>query len=323
LSVGFGHYIYLPTYSQTFSLLNVYVKHGETLSDDAETAAASVVASIRAGSFFNCIEAIAPANGFDAVFESETGERLETGGASSSDSGRLLVSLPFDFETDVVVRRNGEVFRELTHNQESELTVAIDGAGVYRVEVYACDSSFDDLPWIMCNPFLLDTVEPREVPEIPAARRVLPSKAGFFRVECDPSSECSLVEGHTGITGLRYALPAKPVTRDYSAALANRKARSFAGFRGLTLRARSEQRARFWLMFRTEIDGTETWYRHSFAADREWSTVAIPFEDFRVHHGKDAAPNLEAVASLFISIDNQIAYPGASGTLFIRDFGLF
>ena len=76
-------------------------------------------------------------------------------------------------------------------------------------------------------------------------------------------------------------------------------------------------------MFRTEIDGAEIWYRHSFAADHEWSTVSFPFEKFRVHQGEVRPPDLEVVTSLFISIDNQIAYPGASGTLFIEDLGLF
>ncbi len=76
-------------------------------------------------------------------------------------------------------------------------------------------------------------------------------------------------------------------------------------------------------MFRTEINGSESWYRHSFAADTEWSTITVPFEDFRVHHGEAEQPDLGVVTSLFISIDNQIAYPGASGTLFIKDLSLF
>ena len=327
LSVGFGRYVNLPTYSQMFSLLNVYVKHGEVLSDDAETAAASIVASMRAGSFFNCIEAIAPANGFDAVFESDSGERFEMGGVSTSRSGRLLISLPFDFTTDVVITRNGETFRELPRNRESNLVVPISAAGVYRVEVFARASAFDHLPWIMSNPFFLDTVRAREAPPVPATREILASNSGFFHFEKHPSSVGLFVEEESGnekpAIGLRYALPEKPETRDYFVAIANREPRSFVGFEGLTLRVRSDERVRFWLMFRTEIDGAEIWYRYSFAADHEWSTVSIPFERFRVHQGEVRPPDLEAVYSLFISIDNQIAYPGASGTLFIKDFGLF
>jgi hypothetical protein len=309
-----------------FRLLNVYVKHHETLGDDAVSAAASLVASIRAGSFFNCIEGIAPANGFDAFFETDTGERVEMGGESTSHSGRLVIHLPFDFETDVVVKRNGETYSEHRNNGESKLTVSITEAGVYRIEVYARSSTFDDLPWIMSNPFFLDTRISREEPPIPVARKALLSRPDFFRVGHDASSDGSLVEAVDSedlVVGLRYELPENPVTPEYFVALANRKPRNFTAFDGLALRVRSEERAMFWLMFRTKTDGTETWYRHSFAADQEWSTVAIPFTDFGVHFGEIRPPDLEAVASLHISIDARVAFPGASGTLFVKDFGLF
>ncbi|MFV2072769.1 MAG: PHP domain-containing protein [Thermoanaerobaculales bacterium] len=327
VSVGFGRYVNLPNYSQMFALLTVYVKHGEALGEDAETVAASVVASMRAGSFFNCIEAIAPANGFDAVFESGSGERVEMGGVSTGHSGRLVIHLPFEFVTDVVVRRNGDMFREFPRNKEPNLVVPISDAGVYRVEIFARASIFDDLPWIISNPFFLDTAQARREAPAPAVREVLASGTDFFHVEADPSSMGALVEAPNGEEqpgiAFRYALPEEPVTRDYFAAMVNREARSFVGFDGLTLRVRSPERVRFWLMFRTENDGVETWFRRSFAADHEWSTVSIPFEEFRVHSGEVRSPDLEAIVSTFISIDNQIAYPGASGMLSISDFGLF
>jgi hypothetical protein len=327
LSMGFGRYINLPTYGQMFSLLSVYVKHGGFPGDGAETAASSLVAAMKAGSFFNCIEAIAPANGFDAHFESDTGDRVEMGGASASDSGRLLITLPFEFATDVVVVRNGEVFREFTDNTEPSLAVDISQTGVYRVEVSARESVFNHLPWIMSNPFFLATEKEREAPQVPAVRRVLASGPGFFRAECDPTSECSLVKKQSfdgePTAAMRYALPQDPTTRDFSATLSNRTPRSFSGFDGLVLRARSSKRARFWLMFRTQTDGAESWYRRSFAADTEWSIISVPFEEFRVNYGEVRPPNLEDVTSMFISIDNQIAYPGASGTVFISDLGLF
>jgi hypothetical protein len=324
--VGFDKYIHLPKYAEMFRLLNVYVKHNEMLGDDSMSAAASLVDSIRAGSFFNCIEGIAPANGFDAFFNSDTGERVEMGGASESHTGKLVIRLPFDFETDVVVKRNGETYDEFKNNSESNLTVSISDAGNYRIEVYASSSAFNDLPWIMSNPFFLSTQIFQEDPPIPVARKSLASRPGFFRVGHDPNSEGSLVEEidcESLVVGLRYNLLEDPVTKEYFVALANRKPRSFTGFKGLVLRVRSDERAIFWLMFRTKSDGTETWYRHSFAADQEWSEVAIPFEDFSVHFGEIRPPDLEAVASLHISIDARVAFPGASGTLFVKDLGLF
>jgi len=326
LGVGFGQHVHLPTYVQMFALLNVYVKHGEVLSDVAEDAAASLVASMRAGSFFNCIEGIAPANGFDAVFESDTGDRVEMGEASTTHSGKLHIRLPFEFPTHVVVMRNGETFCEFEHNEETDLIVNISEAGVYRIEVFATASTFDNLPWIMSNPFFLATERARNAPPVPVARELLASGPEFFRVEHDPGSEGSLVQkigDETTVIGLRYALSEDIVTREHFVALANRKPRRFVGLEGLTLRARSDKRSRYWLMFRTNADGTETWYRHSFVADHEWSVVTVPFNKFRVHYGEDRPPDLEAVSSLFISIDNRIALPGASGTLFAKDLSLF
>jgi hypothetical protein len=327
LSIGLGNSVHAPTYAEAFGLLNVYVKHGSALGDDATTAAASVVAALRAGSFFNCIEAIAPGNGFDAVFEADGGERLEMGGASAEHAGRLVINLPFDFATDVVVRRNGEVFRRIVGNTDEVLEVPITEPGVYRVEVFAADSPFHELPWIMGNPFFLVDRQPRPAPTPPIVRQAIADGGDFFQVECGPPSECSLVPAAAGggspVAAMRYALPEDPRAGDFSAALANRTPRSFEGFEGLSVRVRADERAMYWLMFRTGSFRDEIWYRHSFAADREWATVAIPFSEFRVHRGERLPPDLGAVRSVFVSIDNQIAYPGASGTLYVSDLGLY
>ncbi|HSN53574.1 MAG TPA: CIA30 family protein [Candidatus Sulfomarinibacteraceae bacterium] len=326
LSVGLGKTVHAPTYAEAFALLNVYVKQGGALGDDATSAPACLVAALRAGSFFNCIEAIAPCNGFDAVFEADDGRLLEMGAASAEHAGRLVISLPVDFATDVVVRRDGEAFRRFERNTDGVLEVPITTPGVYRVEVFAADSPFDELPWIMGNPFFLVERQPRTAPPPPIVRQVLAQGGDFFQLECGQPSECSAVPAAgdgSPVTAMRYALPEDPAVGDFSAALANRAPRSFEGFEGLSVRVRADERARYWLMFRTGGGRDEIWYRHSFAADREWATVAVPFEEFRVHHGERLPPDLDAVSSVFVSIDNQIAYPGASGTLFISDLGLF
>ena len=327
LSIGMGKSVHAPTYAEAFALLNIYVKHGSALGDDATAAADSIVAALWAGSFFNCIEAIAPGNGFDAVFESDGGRRLEMGAASPEHAGRLVISLPFDFATDVVVRRDGGLFRRFEGNTDEVLEVAVTEPGVYRVEVFAADSPFDELPWIVGNPFYLVERQPRPVPTPPIVRQAIADGGDFFQLECGPPSECSLLPVAAGdgpaVTAIGYALPDDPAVGDFSAALANRTPRSFEGFEGLSVRVRADERAWHWLMFRTGSGREEIWYRHSFAADREWATVAIPFGGFRVHHGERLPPDLGAVSSVFVSIDNQIAYPGASGTLYVSDLGLY
>jgi hypothetical protein len=326
LSMGFGNYVHVPTYAEAFALLNVYVKHRASSGGNAAADAASIVAALRAGSFFNCIEAIAPANGFDVAFESAAGERLEMGAASPVASGRLVISLPFDLATEVVVRRDGGIYHRFGSDGGRVVEVPIDEPGVYRVEVFASESAFDELPWIMGNPFFLIERQPAPSQPPPVARQMLAGGNDFFQPECGPPSECSLLPAAgdgPAVTAMRYALPHDPAAGDFSAALANRTPRSFEGFEGLSVRVRADERARFWLMFRTGSGRDEIWYRHSFAADREWSTVAIPFGEFRVHRGERLPPELGAVSSVFVSIDNQIAYPGASGTVYVSDMGLY
>jgi hypothetical protein len=227
----------------------------------------------------------------------------------------------------VVVRRDGGLFRRFERNTDEVLEVPITEPGVYRVEVFAADSPFDELPWIMGNPFFLVERQPRPVPTPPIVRQAIADGGDFFQLECGPPSECSLLPVAAGdgpaVTAIGYALPDDPAVGDFSAALANRTPRSFEGFEGLSVRVRADERAWYWLMFRTGSGREEIWYRHSFAADREWATVAIPFGGFRVHHGERLPPDLGAVSSVFVSIDNQIAYPGASGTLYVSDLGLY
>lgn len=328
LSLGLGRSVGLPTYRQAFALLTVYVKGvGGLAETDPASAAARLVAALRAGSFFNCIEAIAPANGFDAVFAGESGEALEMGGWSAQSSGRLLISLPFGFPTEVVVLRDGERFRRVAPDRGRDLEVAVAKPGVYRVEVYAAGSRFDHLPWIMGNPFFLGTPPPAPTAPPPELRRALAAGPELFQLECDPSSDCATIEpaaaGEAALGGLRYALRVRPGGRDFSAALASRVPRSFTGFEGLRLRVRSERRAHYWLMFRTGSGEDEVWYRRSFPADSEWSSVAVPFAEFRVHHGPSRPPALDQVTAVFISIDNQIAYPGATGSLEVGELGLY
>lgn len=328
LSLGFGRSAGVPTYRQAFGLLNVYVKGvGELRDGDPDTAAARVLAALREGSFFNCVEAIAPANGFDAVYAGDSGETLEMGGWSHLHRGRILISLPFEFPTEAVVFRNGEQFRRFALDRRGSLEVPVAEPGVYRVEVSAPSSRFDNLPWIMGNPFFLGTPPPAPAPPLLELRRALGEGPELFQIECDPSSDCALVgpaaDGGAALGGLRYALRVRPGGRDFSAALASRVPRSFTGFEGLRLRVRSERRAHYWLMFRTGAGADEIWYRRSFPADREWSTVAVPFAGFRVHHGAPRPPALDRVTAVFISIDNQIAYPGATGSLEVGELGLY
>jgi hypothetical protein len=149
-----------------------------------------------------------------------------------------------------------------------------------------------------------------------------------YVLRADPLADLAVVAvlqpfGRNGLSLKAEALRVRPGGRDFSAALASRVPRSFTGFEGLRLRVRSERRAHYWLMFRTGSGEDEVWYRRSFPGDSEWSSVAVPFAEFRVHHGPSRPPALDQVTAVFISIDNQIAYPGATGSLEVGELGLY
>ncbi len=168
------------------------MKIDNTLETDANQAAAMIISSLRKGNFFNVIEAIAPANGFQSYFMDESGRRVEMGGVSKSVKGNLILHLPFEFETDVAILRNGKVFERIVNNREKKRAIEVKEPGFYGIEVYVSKNKFSRLPWILTNPFFIGRKEPpllqKERKEI-VLKKPLASEKGFFRVEKNKGSE--------------------------------------------------------------------------------------------------------------------------------------
>jgi hypothetical protein len=315
-----------PSYRSMFEILTVYVKI------EGKLTAASIIGGLKKGNFFNAIEGIAPANGFEAFFiEKGTKARIQMGGSSSCSSGRLYIRLPFDFPTGVRVSRNGRVYKALEDNREKALKIKIEEPGVYRVEVFARDNTFDRLPWIASNPFFIgmeeETAAAREASPLPRLDRPVPGPREAFHVEKNQGSEGRVtVEDDGNITCFPFKLKRDPGLKDFWAALALREKMDFSGCDGVVLEARSDSKRRFWVEFRTGDEGgsDEMWLRHSFLADTGWQTVFIPFDRFAVIVGdRDKTPNLKDVRSFFIAINNANAYAGAEGALRLRGLGLY
>jgi len=321
---------YFPSYVNMFRLFQVYVQTDHALGKDPRQSAAMIITALRHGRFFNAVEAIAPANGFDAVFHSAGGDVHEMGGVSPARSGSIRLELPFEFSTDVHLLRNGTVQRKITGNRHKQLMLEIDDAGVYRIEVFLGDHTFPDIPWILTNPFFIGREPVRPGPPIPppeSARTPLP--IGSLTVEANPATRADLertaADDGRPVLHFTFRLAADEGRQDFWAALARRQRVDLSRQSGFCFEARGVKRQRFWLEFRVATPEGEGWYRHSFAVAPEWRVYALPFARFRRFHGADTAapPDMGRVRAVFFAINNVVAYAGAHGALSLREIGTY
>jgi hypothetical protein len=327
LPLGQKHSLHFPSYGATFRILTVYVKLESALPAQVPAAAAAVVAALRRGSFFNAIEALAPANGFEHFYLEPDGRRVEMGGAARAAGGTLVFKLPFAFATDVVVRKDGAVFRTIRAERLPELSVPVGAAGVYRAEVRLASGRFKKLPWIMANPVFVAVSAPAAPAAETAAGPALAVGQQCFQVEKNAASEGSISSesGSEGaVTRLAFTLRQENADNpDFWAALACRQAVSGAGYRGFVFETRAVRPLRVWLQFRSKSGRYRAHFQHSFLAGPEWRRVAIPLSAFFQVLGKTSVSRTELIESFFFLVDNGVAYPGASGEIFLRNIGLY
>jgi hypothetical protein len=331
-----------PTYKSMFEVLTVYVKIDGGFDSDTHAAADLVFAALKRGRFFNAVEAIAPANGFDVFFVDDAdGKRLEMGGVSSSFKGKIVLLLPFQFGTTIRLFQDGDIFEQRTNEDKKQVEIKINKPGVYRLEVYVKDNTFDDLPWIMTNPFFLGMKPPPlddsdliMEANVMANKKPLLNDGEQFKVEKNNGSTGVLEYAETGPEGkesesmirLRFNLAKdSPDSRDFWSVLALRRSIDLSEKKGFAFETWSSKRLRYWLEFRTG-DGKEeeeTWYRHSFLAYPGWSKVRIPFDKFHPYFGAKRKADMKNIRSIFIGINNQSAYEGTAGELYLNDISIY
>ncbi|HSQ35559.1 MAG TPA: hypothetical protein VLQ89_06170 [Candidatus Binatia bacterium] len=319
--------LHFPSYGATFRILTVYVKMENGFAKDPSSAAAAVTAALRRGDFFNVIESLAPANGFENGYREKSGRRIAMGGDAQGPGGDMTFKLPFDFATDIVIKKDGEIFKRIRNNTRRELSVPIEQGGVYRAEISLASGRFRKLPWIMANPFFIAMPAPAARPAEAVGATVPAGDVELFRVEKNSRSSAVLQldkqDKENPVLGLTFRLqPEVPGDPNFWAALANRQKLAASGRRGVVFETRASRPMRFWLQFRSG-GSDETAYQHSFLADESWRRVTIPFAGFRRLYGPATAPDLSAIRSLFFLIDNGNAYPGAAGEIFLRRIGLY
>ena len=327
LETGKVSYLRFPAYEATLRILTVYVRVERELEKDARASAATIIAALRRGDFFSVIESLAAANGFECHYLEADGGRVEMGGDARAAGGTLILKLPFQFRTDILVRRDGEPFRTFRNNSRPELAVPISEPGVYRCEVSLHSGHFSGLPWILANPIFVARPAKAPVKTTVKPRAYLNGAASFFQVEKNARSrgEVSTQAAADGqaLTRFAFTLRSEPGAVDFWTALARRENRDLSGYRGFVLDARGSRAMRFWLQFRTWAHGGESAYQHSFLVGENWQRIFIPFERFQRLYGGSTSPSLDRVSAFFILIDNGNSFSGANGELWLRPIGLY
>jgi hypothetical protein len=319
---------HFPSYGATFKIMRVYVKVDHDLEKDAGAAAATIIASLRRGDFFCVIESLAQANGFENYYREADGRRVEMGGDARAAGGTLVLKLPFNFNTDIRILKDGNEFQVIKDNGRQEIMVPVREPGVYRCEIFLHSGRLKALPWILANPIFV--ARPRQAVEtVPVRRRTTLHAAGdYFKVEKNSRSRADVSEerGEDGRPLTRFTFTLRkesPAQVDFWTALARRENLDFSAYRGFVFAAKGSRAMRFWLQFRTGYGDRESAYQHSFLVQKEWKQVAIPFARFHRLYGAAGPPDLAHVSAFFFLIDNGNSFNGAGGEISLGDIGLY
>jgi hypothetical protein len=317
-----------PAYAAMFKILTVYVKVENDLEKDPVRAAAAIISAMRRGNFFNVIESLAPANGFENYYQEKDGRLVDMGGDAQTTGGNLIFKLPFNFTTAIVVKKDGKIFKTISANCKQQLSIPISQAGVYRAEISLNSGRFKKLPWIVTNPiYIAQPAVEKKSPES-AASIILAGRENYFRVEKNSRSSAAIHWEAQGeeppVIGLTFTLQREASDQvDFWVALAHRAILDFSNYQGFVFEVRGSRRMRFWLQFRTGNDHGEAAYQHSFLVEEAWQKVVIPFSSFHRLYGQPALPDPALINAFFFLIDNGNAFPGAQGEIFFRQVGLY
>jgi hypothetical protein len=317
-----------PTYAAMFKILTIYVKVETDLQKDPHQAAGAIVAAMRSGNFFNVIESLASANGFENYYRENDGRLVDMGGDAKAAGGTLIFKLPFNFTTDITVKKDGQIFKTIRANTRKQLSIIISRAGVYRAEISLASGRFKKLPWIIANPIYIARPQvDKKSPEITASI-VLGDRENYFQIEKNNRSSAAKQwqkqKNSPSVTSFNFTLqPETSAQVNFWAALAHREKLAGASYQGFVFETRGSGRIRCWLQFRTGINRGEAAYQHSFLVEAEWRKIVIPFSSCHRLYGQPAFPDPTIINSFFFLVDNGNAFPGTQGEIFFRQIGLF
>ena len=339
LEISEDWHLNFPSYNEMFKVMTIYVKVSENrFGGDARSASREVVNSLKRGNFFNVIEGLCSANGFDVYYlekNSREGNnrKIDMGGNSLSSTGAFVIQLPFSFETRIKIIKDGALYKEFEGNTQKQLEVGIGEKGVYRVEVFIEGSKFKKLPWIITNPFFIghptpllntmqysDPIEKNSTQPPLAVGQKIPMEQFIMEKNERTQGDISFTIDDNGgrIWSMRYELGKKESESSYWCSMVMRKDFRFQNAKGIGMDVWAEKRGSYTLELRTGKE-SKNWYSYSFFADKEWKKVYIPFSRFHIVYSKKAGLDPSKVESMYITINEGTAYEGARGVLKVKN----
>jgi hypothetical protein len=316
----------LPSYEQMFRAFSIALPD-TVLSRDAARDADSVMKSLREGSVYSSVDALAaPAALRFTARSGSTGARMgDTIPVSGPVGFHVETNAPEDAR--IVLLKDGKP--SATANGASLRYLDVRASGVYRIEVHLPEAPGDPpVPWIVSNPIYVRSAEAAaSTPEArSAATEILPvfqdEPAVNAVVESSVRSEGAVdvvpTVGGTQVS-LRYALGGTRSESPY-VALALPAGQTLAQYDRLMFSARATGPMRLSVQLRAvDGDSIERWHR-SVYVDESLREVTVFFDDLRPR-GKAtrSRPVLEQVRDLLFVVDTVNARPGTSGELRIGD----
>ena len=338
--VGADAHTRLPSYEAVFRVARNHVILDAPLSGDGARDAAAVTDALARGWAFIGIDGIAPTDGF--FFTAGRDGRSWTMGHSVPPHPRLALRAGgLDHpEAQFHLLKDGQV----VESAAGGLDVKAAGGGVYRVEVTLPGWN---VPWIMSNPiYVLEQAErQRRAASLalpPPVRAAVPTAwldrfegEPVFVTDADPSSSIVIESdsGGDGADGSAARVTFRLGTDGASdpspyAAIVNTAPGDLAAYEGIVLSLRADGVYRLALVLRDpnpRAPQDTEWWSAPLKTAREWRQVAVPFSELRSRHPRvtDGQLDLDDLEAVLLIIDTASMPPGAAGTLWIDDVGLY
>jgi len=330
-----------PSYESVFSLQRNHVLLRSPLTGGLEADRRAVLEALREGRLYVGLDALAPADSVSFVAEAE-GRRFTMGDTAPPLPGlRLEASGRWPEGSRASILRDGKRLAE----GEGPLTAEVPGPGVYRLEIHVPGAR---VPWVIANPiYVFDEAARNErvrraawppPEEAPAAVQVLEAFEGTtaFQPGADTRSlaRAEVLDprgGRDGKGAARLQFRIGEPTPDHPhvfAALVDRTHRDLGGRKGLVFSMRADGEYRVWVQVRDENpasadEGTEWWFG-SIKTSPEWQRVALPFSRLRsINPRTDGRLDLDKVRAIVFVLDRGSVRPGARGTIWLDDLGVY
>lgn len=338
--VGVDAHTRLPSYAAVFGVARNHVLLDAPLTGDGTRDAAAVTGALARGRAFIGIDGIAPTDGF--FFTAERGGQAWSMGDTVAPHPDLMLRAGGAAHPDAVFHllQDGEV-RE---SAAGGLDVKVAAGGVYRVEVTLPGW---DVPWIMSNAIYVFDPAARQqraanlaLPPLPPAPEPVVFLDRFngepaFTADADATSSITIAseprgggaDGSAARVTYRLGADGGSDPAPYAALVAI-DPRDLSTYEGLALALRADGVYRLSVVVRDRNprapDGVE-WWSASLKTSRAWRRVAVPFSELRSRHPRvtDGQLDLDDLEAVLLIIDTSAMPPGAAGTLWIDDVGLY